>query len=248
MSQPKLVAFVGAKGGTLKSASTAAVSHVIAKAGVRVLMVDADPQADLTDRSGFARVNAPLEAPPVDVAYEGEPVMELTLLRGGRALEGATLQEVRRHYDRALASDAQLVVVDTPPALGPLTTAAMEKASLIIVPAMPGRESLQRTKDVRALAERVNPGCPIRMLVTMANLHSNLYEWMVENVDETFPGMRMKPVIPIEMAAGESALFERPVTVSAPRSRASLAYCEVAIEVLGRLRVEAERHRRVAAV
>ncbi|HET8654063.1 MAG TPA: ParA family protein [Longimicrobiaceae bacterium] len=234
----RILAFIGAKGGTLKTASVAAVAHVIAKAGVRVVMVDGDPQADLTSRSGFARVADPLAAEPVRVRYDGEPEMDLQLLRGGRSLEAVDVETARRHLARAAALDADLVVVDTPPALGPITTAALREAALVIIPAMPGKESLERAHDVLTLA-RLQPEPPaVRILLTLAHLQSNLFRWMREQVDEHYPQARMEPVVPYEMPAGEAALFEVPVTVSAPRSRSAYAYCEVAAEVLGRLRLE----------
>lgn len=237
-----LVSFVGAKGGTLKSASAAAVAHVVAATGIRVMLLDGDPQADLTRRSNFARVARPLEAEPVRVTMEREPTMDLQLLRGGRSLEGESLPLVRQHIRRALNGSAQLVIADTPPAIGVITTAAIEASSMIIIPSQPGIESLERIGDVLETVQRVNQDCPVRILITMANLQSNVYHLMVEQVDRTYPGMRMDPVIPFEMAANESGFFRLPVTVTAPKSRAAMAYCDVAVEVLRRTGVEAEVH------
>jgi chromosome partitioning protein len=233
----RFVSFVGAKGGTLKTASVAAVAHVIARTGLRVVMVDGDPQADLTSRSGFARVADPLSADPVRVQYQGEPEMDLWLLRSGRFMEGADLEVSRRHLARAKDLSPGLVVVDTPPALGPITTAALRESSLVIIPAMPGKESLERAHDVITLA-KLQPTPPtIRILLTLAHMQSNLYRWMQEQVDDHYPATRMDPVVPYEMPAGEAALFETPVTVSAPRSKSARAYVEVAAEVLTRLQL-----------
>lgn len=231
------LAFIGAKGGTLKTASVAAVAHVVAKAGVSVVMVDSDPQADLTSRSGFGRVADPLSADPVRVQYEGEPETDLWLMRGGRSMEAADLETARRHLARAANLDVDLVVVDTPPALGPITTAAIREASLVIVPAMPGKESLERAHDVITIANSQSTPPPVRILLTLAHLQSNLFRWMQAEVDRLYPDTRMQPVVPYEMPAGEAALFELPVTISAPRSKSALAYCDVAGEVLGRLRL-----------
>lgn len=232
---PRILSFIGAKGGTLKTASVAAVAHVIAKAGLRVVMVDGDTQADLTSRSGFARVADPLAADPVSVQYDGEPPLDLWLLRGGRSLEAADLESFRRHLDRAAELEVDLVIVDTPPALGPITTATLRASSLVIIPAMPGKESLERANDVITLA-RMQPAPPtIRILVTLAHLQSNLFRWMQEQLDELYPRTRIPAVVPYEMPAGEAALFEVPVTVSAARSRSAAAYCDVAAEVLVRL-------------
>lgn len=200
-------------------------------------MIDSDPQADLTSRSGFARVADPITADPVRVQFDGEPELELWLFRGGRSLEGADFETARRHLARAAEVDPDLVLVDTPPALGPLTTAAIHEADLVIIPSMPGKESLERIHDVLTLARKRNDAPPVRILLTMAHLQSNLFSWMKEQVDEHYAGMRMEPVVPFEMPAGEAALFDQPVTVSAPRSKSSRAYCDVAAEILTALQV-----------
>lgn len=227
-----LVSFIGAKGGTLKSASVAAVSHVMARGAMRVLMFDGDPQGDLTRRSGFHRVAAPLEADMVQVAYPGQPTMDLRLMCGGRSLEGESLPAIRRHIRRATESGAHVVVADTPPAIGVLTTSVIEASSMVIIPAMPGIESLERAGDVMATIERVNPTCTVRILITLAHLQSAIFARMVSEVDKLFPGMRLQPVIPFEMAAAESGFFRLPVTVTAQNSKAARAYAEVAIEII----------------
>jgi len=228
----RIVAFIGAKGGTLKTASVAATAHILARSGLRVVMVDGDPQADLTSRSGFSRVADPGAAELVRVQYDGEPEMDLWLLRGGRSMEGADLATARRHLARAAEVDPDLVIIDTPPALGPITTAALRDSCMVIIPAMPGKESLERAHDVIGLS-RMQPTQPsIRILLTLAHLQSNLFRWMREQVDENYPETRMLPVVPYEMPAGEAALFEVPVTVSAPRSKSALAYMAVAAEII----------------
>jgi chromosome partitioning protein len=234
----KILTFIGAKGGTLKTASVAAVAHVVAKAGLRVAMVDLDPQGDLTTRSNFTRVADPLTAAPVQVRYEGEPELPLWLLRGGRSMEAADMEAVSRHLARAGDLSPDLVVVDTPPALGPATRATAAAADYVVIPSEPGKESLVRAHDVITISTEGGHAPIIRILLTKANVHTNLFRWMVENVDELYPKMRLRHVIPHETAAAESAIFDRPVTVSAPRSRSALAYCDIAADVIGRLGIE----------
>jgi chromosome partitioning protein len=234
----KVLSFIGAKGGTLKTASAAAVAHVLAKAGLRVVMVDLDPQADLTSRSKFSRVADPLTAEPVVVRYDGEPELALWLLRGGRSMEAADFEAVRRHLARAAALDPDLVVIDTPPALGPATRAAAAAAAFVVIPSEPGKESLMRAHDVISIATDGGHRPIIRILLTKANVQTNLYRWMVDNVDALYPSLRSPVVVPHETAAAESAVFDRPVTVSAPRSKSAQAYCDIAADVIGRLGVE----------
>jgi chromosome partitioning protein len=234
----KMLAFIGAKGGTLKTASVAAVAHVLAKTGLKIVMVDLDPQGDLTTRSNFTRVADPLAAAPVQVHYDGEPEMPLWLLRGGRSMEGADTGAVGRHLLRAQELDPDLVVVDTPPALGPATRTTAARADYVFIPSEPGKESLMRAHDVITICTESGHDPTIRILLTKANVQTNLFRWMMENVDELYPELRIPIVIPHETAAAESAIFDRPVTVSSPRSRSALAYCDLAADVIRRLRIE----------
>jgi chromosome partitioning protein len=223
----RVVTFVGAKGGTLKSSSVAAVGHLLAKIGRKVVLLDGDPQGDLTKRHGFKRVTEPLAVEPVVATYEGQPGVELTLFRGGRPMESARLSDVQQHVARARALEPDYILIDAPPALGVITTAVIGCADLVVVPAMPGKESLEALADISVVVSRQPEPPTIRVLITLANPQSNLYRWMRDSVDEQYPGLRMPHVVPFEMAAGESALFELPVTVSAPHSRAAVAYLHV---------------------
>lgn len=230
----KVVSFVGAKGGTLKTASVAAVAHLAAKGGLRVVMVDADPQGDLTSRSGFDRVSDPVSAEAVQVRFSGERELPLQLLRGGRSLEAIDLGGATRHLARAVGLRPHLVIVDTPPALGPITSAVIAHSDVVLIPAVPGKESLEKIGEIISLA---GADVQIRVLLTLANRRSNLYAWMQDQVDTHFGGLRMEHVFPTEMAAGEAAVYEKPVTCYAPRSTNAAAYCDLLRELLGMIGV-----------
>jgi chromosome partitioning protein len=139
---------------------------------------------------------------------------------------------VRRHLERAEQLNPAFIVVDTPPALGPATRAAAEAAAYVLIPSEPGKESLLRAHDIVTIALESPTPPIIRILLTKVNPQTNLYRWMVENVDELYPTLRSPRTIPNETAAAESAIFDRPVTVSAPRSRSAMAYCDVAADIL----------------
>lgn len=234
----RTLSLIGAKGGTLKTASVAAIAHVMAKTGLRIVMADLDPQGDLTTRSGLTRVANPLEAEPVRVGYEGEPELPLWLLRGGRSMETADFDAASRHLSRAADLDPDLIVVDTPPALGPATRAAAAAADYVLIPSEPGRESLVRIHDVIGIATEDGHNPIIRILITKANPQTKLYQWMIDSVDDLYPRRRSSRFIAQETAAAESAIFDRPVTVSAPKSKSAIAYCDVAADIIGRLGIE----------
>ena len=232
---PKVLSLVGAKGGTLKTSSVAAIAHLAAKGGLHVVMIDADPQADLTSRSGYSRVAEPLAADPVPVSFDTEPGLPLQLLRGGRSMEAADLASAVRQIERARSLGPDLILVDTPPALGPITTAAIRNSDVVLIPAVPGKESLERINDIAALARGAAAPVQLRVLLTLVHRRSNLLAWMQEEVDRHYPGLRMERTLPSEMAAGEAAVYEKPVTVYAPRSSNAAEFCDVVRDVLGLL-------------
>lgn len=238
---PAVISFIGAKGGTLKTSSVSAISHVISQTGLRVVMYDLDPQGDLTTRSGFQRVLDPFVSEPVPVQYEGERKLPLWLFRTGRTMEQATWEEISAHLDRMEDLQPDVVILDTPPALGVITAAAAERSAMIWIGAYVGVESVERAQDVIAFAREVAPNAIFRILLTHVNAQTNLFRWAVDQCDQLYPNLRSKTFIPFEAAGAESALFRRPVTVSAPRSRSALAYCDVAADILRRLQIEVQR-------
>lgn len=223
----KTIAIVGAKGGTAKSSSAAALGHLYAAAGLDVLLVDADPQGSLTRRFALRRAATPLAAPPVALTLDGmaEDAGSLSLLPGGRALEAADEHRITAHLERAASLGTDLVLVDTPPALGPIVRAAMARADLVLVPCVPGEESLDGYGDMRTVAHALRPDVRVRAVLVLAHTRSRILRWSAAQLQAAYPdGLYADIVVPHEMAAAESGTLHLPVTLAAPRSRSAAAY------------------------
>lgn len=228
------ISVVGAKGGTAKSATAHALAHVLAASGLDITIVDADPQGSLTRRLGLNRAADPLTTDPATVDLERVPAAtgRILLVPGGRALEGAGEPEVRAHFRRAVALGGDLVLVDTPPALGPLVRSAMAVSDLVLIPCAPGAESLDGVADMRAAAEDVHPGVLVRAFVVLAHRRSRILRWTQSTADLAFPGVLYRDlVVPYEVAAAEAGTLRLPVTASAPKSRAAAAYRTLAVRL-----------------
>lgn len=234
---PSAIALIGAKGGTYKTSTVSSLAHLLA-VDRRVLMVDLDPQGSLTRRSGMDRVANPLESPPVLVGAENGGMDDhLWLMPGGRALEGASFDELAAHLDGCLDAGFDIVVIDTPPALGPAVLAAAEASDLVVVPAVPGEESLIGYGDMLQVIGNVAPGTPVRALLVQAHMQSNILKWAMVAFAGRYPGALFGPVVPFEMAAAESGSLHVPVTASAPRSRSAEAYRQLASTIVRDLRL-----------
>lgn len=224
-------AVVGAKGGTTKTATVAALGEVLSSLGLSVVLVDCDPQGSLTRRTGYARVPAPLQADPVSLPCAASKGV-LQLFRGGRALEVADEQAVDSHIHRARALEAHIVIIDTPPALGPIVRAAMRPADLILVPCTPGSEALDGMRDIMSIASSLSPDAVVRGFLALVHTRSRLFAWSVAAFDEQFPGLRYQASIPSEVAAGEAGTLGMSVTASTPASRSARAYRKISSAVL----------------
>lgn len=228
LSTPKLIALVGAKGGTCKTSSVAALGHLLASS-LRVLMVDLDPQGSLTRRFDFDRVPKPLTTPPIVVpAANGGLGDRLRLAPGGRALEGESFERLERHLARAVAADTDIVLIDTPPALGPAVLATARVADLVVVPAEPGEESLIGFGDMKAAIHGVKSEAIVRSVIVKAHMQSNILRTTLATFRAAYPGVLYEAVVPFEVAAAEAGWLHMPVTASAPRSRSAAAYRQMA--------------------
>ncbi|HWV58637.1 MAG TPA: ParA family protein [Longimicrobiales bacterium] len=243
----KTIAFVGAKGGTLKSSSVAAVGHLYAAAGLKVTLMDADPQGTLTRRCGLRRSPDPLGDDPVllGLGTDLPATSRLCLLPGGRALEAADEYKIATHLDRARSGNADLVLVDTPPTLGPVVRASLRAADLVVVPSPPGLEALDGYGDIRAAAEALGHGVPIRAVVVLAHTRSRILRWTIDEFGRAFPGVLYDVIVPIEMAAAEAGTMRQPVTHYAPRSRSAAAYRALARDMARDLNLGADIRKEV---
>lgn len=153
--RPPIIAIVAAKGGTGKTVLAGNLAAAWAAQGKKVLAVDCDPQADLTgdlgvtptDEGGtLAHVLLAVDSgedPPLTARYP-TAVDGVSLIPSGVALDQLSMglaaagadgeDALRAALSDELLQDADLVILDTPPHLGPLTVGAMIAADLVLMP------------------------------------------------------------------------------------------------------------------
>lgn len=219
-----IITLVGSKGGTLKTSSAHSLSHLFCHAGFEVVLLDLDPQASLTRRVGLERSQNPLSNTPVAIEPASGPG-RIFLIPGGRAMEAAGEDDVRRHIQKAVDLDFDVLLIDTPPTFGPVVRASLTQSHLVVVPCPPGIEGLEGFGDAKAILGSVAPNTPIRAFIALAHLRSRILRWTKEEFRTAFPGALIEEVVvPFEMAAAEAGTVRAPVTVSAPHSRSAAAY------------------------
>ena len=248
-----VVAVANQKGGVGKTTTAVNLGAYLAL-GVRVLLIDLDPQANATsslglDPNGVERstYESLIGQAPLAEAIVSSGRMQLDLAPASRALAGAQVELVemvdREHRLRKALADVRatydVVLVDCPPSLGILTLNALVAADLLLAPvqceylALEGVAQLMETIDlVRAT---LNPRLELLgMLMTMYDPRTRLSSQVVDEVRRHFPEHTFETVIPRSVRLSEAPSYGKPVLEYDPTSRGAGAYADLAQELIRR--------------
>jgi chromosome partitioning protein len=246
-------AIANQKGGVGKTTTAVNVAACIAEAGYETLLVDVDPQGNATTGLGVAREQGPGlyevlggELPAAD-AVRPTDVPRLSLLAATPDLAAATVELPRLPGSEGRLREAltrvreryAYILLDCPPALGPLTVNALVAADRVIVPVQTeyfALEGLAGLLDTLELIQReLNPRLTVAgMLLTMHDARTKLAQDVEREVRAHFPQLVFDTVIPRNVRLGEAPSFGRPVIHHDPHCAGADAYFELAKEVAAR--------------
>jgi len=257
----RVIAVANQKGGVAKTTTAINLAASLAMAERRVLVVDMDPQSNLTSGLGLKGQSAPggttYQALTSDRDAESfviaTGVDHLSLVPADRHLTGAEIELVgyanrdrrlRRVLDQ-LRPSYDYIFIDTPPSLGLLTLNALVAADTVMIPLNCEYFALEGIAELMSTIDRVrlslNPTLALEgVLLTMYDDRTNLGQQVSANIREHFGQHVYATVIPRNIRLGEAPSHGVPVILYDARSRGAEAYVALANEFLARDRAAAE--------
>lgn len=254
----RLIAVANQKGGVGKTTTTINLAASLAVLGQRVLVVDVDPQGNLT--SGLGQKGKAAEGGTIydaltrhAAAADVRPFIlptgidRLSLVPADQHLTGAEIELVplphrEERLRTLLASVRDMyddILIDCPPSLGLLTLNGLVAADAVLIPLHCEYFALEGLADLVGTMRRVraalNPSLDIEgVLLTMLDERTNLGQQVARDVRGFFKQKVFRTVIPRNVRLGEAPSHGMPILLYDPKSRGAEAYLALAREVLER--------------
>jgi chromosome partitioning protein len=249
-----VIALAMQKGGVGKTTTTLSLGTALAARGRRVLLIDIDPQANLTQ--GFGVDPSHLEYSVYEVLLnpergsafatirvdEGVDLIPSSLLLAGAELElaGRVGRELLlRKALRAAHETYDYILIDPPPSLGLFSLNALAAAHRVLVPlqlhayALKAMPQLEQTID---LVREINPDLAIGgILCTLADRRTGLSHEIERQVRDRYGSLVFHTVIPMNIKLAEAPTAGMPIHRYAPGSAGAQAYRALADELESRL-------------
>ncbi len=247
----RVLAVANQKGGVAKTTSVHTLGAALAEQGLRVLLVDLDPQACLTYSTGADPDS--LDRSLHDVLVHGAAAAEVTVDVGGCTLLPATidlagaevhlLSRTGREYalKRAigdLTAAHDITLIDCPPSLGILTINGLTAADEVLIPlqceTLSHRGVGQLLETISDVRDYTNDSLQVRgVIATMYDGRTNLAREVVASIRDTYDLEVFDPPIPKSVRVAEAPGQNRSVLEHASRSKAAAAYRALAAQLVG---------------
>jgi chromosome partitioning protein len=248
----KSIAVANQKGGVGKTTTSVNLAAVLASWGLRVLLVDTDPQGNATSGSGVQRGSFRKGLYHALVLRElasglilPTEIPSMHVIPANKDLAGAEIELVdveRREFQlqRVLAevdSDYDYFIIDCPPSLGLLTLNALTAAKSLLVPIQCEYYALEGVTELFDTLARIrrlhNPQLTIEgLLLTMYDERTNLSAAVASDLRDFYGQQVFQTVIPRNVRLAEAPSYGKPIISYDPHSKGAEAYVQLAREIV----------------
>ncbi len=246
------IAISNEKGGVAKTTTVLSLGAALSENNQRTLLIDLDPQANLTLAFGLESrevkqnsSNVLIESVPLQSAIHETEFENLYLVPSHTNIESAEQYlPIRTNYTRILKRAINntipfpydYIVIDCPPFLGAITLNALTAANLLIIPTQAEFFSSYALRNMMGIIRRVrqdsNPQLAYRVLITMLDRRNRTHRNIEEQLRNTFEAGLFETVIEIDTKLRESPIAGKPIMQYKPKSRGSLQYRVLAQELM----------------
>ena len=259
MTNCKTIAICNQKGGVGKTTTTVNLGVGLAMQGKKVLLIDADPQGDLTTCLGWRdtdglRVTLATKLPDIINETPNEPLSGILHHKEGVDLLPANLELSAMEYNlmNALSRETTMrtylneiknkydyILIDCMPSLGMVSLNALSAADSVVIPVqaqyLPAKGMTQLLQTISRVKKYINPHLTVDgMLLTLVDNRTNLAKSTVEALEKNFGGTikLYRTFIPIAVKAAEVSSKGISIYAYEPNSTVAKAYAEFTKEVL----------------
>ena len=256
----KIISLVNQKGGVGKTTTSINLSASLALEGKKVLLVDLDPQGNATTGVGFNKGDIEKSVYEVfnGVSDISEVILNtrfrsLDLLPSSLQLAGIDIELIEKgrenpnfqksfQFKKAIdlvRDNYDYIIVDCPPSLGLITTNALTASDSVIIPVQCEFFALegitQLLNAIMLTKKKLNPNLKLEgVLLTMFDSRANLSIEVIEEIRSYFKDKVYTTLIPRLIRLAEAPSHGKPIIAYDPKSKGSLAYLNLAKEVIER--------------
>lgn len=245
------IAISNEKGGVAKTTTTVSLGSALAEIGQSVLVVDLDPQANLTLALGLDPRSATRTV--ADALLASATLQDIVVPTAAQRLELAPSNShlslierslpARSDFEHLLRSALEqrpapydFILLDCPPSLGALTLNAFVAANLLLIPTQAEYFSIYALRNlmgwVRQVRAQYNPGLTYRMLLTLYDRRNRTHRALREQLHASFNNGVLETTIEVDTKLRESPIAGLPILHYAPKSRAASQYRALAQEII----------------